>query len=81
MVKFMDNKYGYKVCYREYGKLRLKIHLVTNSLQLAKWEIQYYENHLQRDRKTNNLIREPTWLILPIKNYFEYRRLWKGCPF
>ncbi len=77
----MENKYGYKVCYHEFGRLKLKIHLVTNSLRLAIWEVQYYENHKQQDRKTNKPIRDPTWFILPVKNYFEYKRLWKGCPF
>ena len=77
----MDNKYGYKVCYKELGKQRLKVNLVTNSLRLAEWEIQYYENHQQRDRKTNRLIREPTWIIKPVKTLLEYKWLWKGCPF
>ena len=77
----MDKKYGYKVCYREFGKLKLKIHLVTNSLISAEWNIQYYEQHQQKDRKTGNLIREPTWIIIPIKKYLEYKRLWRGCPF
>lgn len=77
----MDSKYGYKVCYRKLGKNKLIIHLVTNSLRLAQWEVQYYENHEQLDRKTNIPIREPTWFILPIKTLFEYKRLWKGCPF
>ena len=75
------NKYGYKVCYREFGKLKLKIHLVCNDLQGAEWNVRYYENHKQKDRKTGNLIRDPTWFILPIKTYLEYRKLWKGCPF
>ena len=77
----MKNKYGYKVCYREYGKSKLKIHLICNTYRLAKWEVQYYENHQQQDRKTNKPIREPTWLIFPIKTLLEYKRLWKGCPF
>ena len=31
-----QNKYGYKVCYREYNKgLKMKIHLICNSYDLA----------------------------------------------
>ena len=77
----MNNKYGYKVCYREFGKLKLKIHLVCNTYDGAVWNIQYYENHQQQDRKTNKPIREPTWFVLPVKTVLEYKRLWKGCPF
>ena len=77
----MGNKYGYKVCYRELGKTKLKIHLVCNDLNGAEWNVRYYENHEQKDRHTGNLIREPTWEIIPIKTYLEYRKLWKGCPF
>ena len=76
-----NNKYGYKVCYREFGKSKLKIHLICNVLDGAKWHVRYYENHQQKDRHTGNLIREPTWEIIPIKTYLEYKRLWKGCPF
>lgn len=76
-----NNKYGYKVCYREFGKSKLKIHLICNVLDGAEWHVRYYENHQQKDRHTGNLIREPTWEIIPIKTYLEYKRLWKGCPF
>lgn len=75
------NKYGYKVCYKEFGKNKLKIHLVCNTYDGAVWNIQYYETNPQYDRKTKCLIRQPTWFVLPIKTYFEYKRLWKGCPF
>ena len=76
-----NNKYGYKVCYREFGKSKLKIYLICNVLDGAEWHVRYYENHQQKDRLTGNLIREPTWEIIPIKSYLEYKRLWKGCPF
>ena len=76
-----NNKYGYKVCYKELGKHKLKIHLVCNTYDGAIWNVQYYEINPQYDRKTNDLIRQPTWFVLPIKRYFEYKRLWKDCPF
>jgi len=76
-----NNKYGYKICYREYGKLKLKLHLICNSYELAVWEIQYYENNPQTNRKTNKQIIRPEWYILPIKTFFEYKWLWRGCPF
>ena len=75
------SKYGYKICYREYGKTKLKIHLVTNDYELAQWRMQYYETHQQYNRKTKKLINSPTWYILPVKTYLEYSILWRGCPF
>ena len=77
----MKDNYGYKVCYKEFGKQKLKIHMVCNSYDLAKWSIQYYENHQQIDKKSKKQIREPTWFILPIRSLLEYKRLWHGCPF
>lgn len=78
----MDKRqYGYKVCYREIGKTKIKIHLICNSYDLAKWQIQYYENYQQYDRKTNNLIKSPEWYLIPIKTFVEYKWLWRGCPF
>lgn len=76
-----QNKYGYKVCYREYGKLKIKIHLICNSYDLALWQIQYYENYIQHDRKTKKLIKSPKWYVIPIKTFIEYKWLWRGCPF
>ena len=74
-------KYGYKVCYKELGKHKLKIHLVTNTYDLALWEVQYFETHKQIDRQTKQVIQNPIWFIKPIKTYLEYKLLWKGCPF
>lgn len=77
----LNNKYGYKVCYREIGKTKLKIHLICNSYDLAIWEIQYYEINPQHGRKTNQLIKSPKWYVIPIKTFLEYKWLWRDCPF
>jgi len=80
MISFNKNKYGYKVCYKELGKYKLKIHCICNSLDLAEWHIQWYENHQLYD-KQNNPIYKPTWYIIPIKTYLEYKFRTRGCPF
>lgn len=77
----INNKYGYKVCYRKLGKSKLKIHLICNSYDLAMWEVQYYESHKVYDRKTKELIVNVEWVVIPIKTFIEYKWLWKGCPF
>lgn len=69
------NNYGYKVCYREYGKTRLKVYLVTNTFDGAVWHVRWYE-HNPPTKLTN-----PLWEIHKVTTLKEYERLWKGCPF
>lgn len=77
----MNNKYGYKVCYKLRGTNRLKVYLVTNTYDGALWDVRWYENHSPPDRKTNKPIENAIWLVLPIKTYIEFRYRWRGCPF
>lgn len=70
-----DNKYGYKICYKEYGKTKLKVFLVTNSLDLAIWHIRWYE------REPPPKLKNPEWEIQEVKTKYEYKKLWKDCPF
>ena len=76
-----NNKYGYKVYCIEKNSKKKKLFLVTNSYDLAKWEIEYYIIHPQYDRKTKQLLNNPIWIIKEIKTYLEYKYLWRGCPF
>ena len=54
--KLMENKYGYKVSYQELGKRKIKLYLVTNTLDGAIWNIRWYQTTPQFDRKDNHLI-------------------------
>ena len=76
-----ETKFGYKVCYKKHGKRKLKIYLVTNSYDLAFWEVRWYETHSPPNRKTNFPITNVTWLIIPVKNYIEYKLLWRVARF
>ena len=76
-----DNNYGYKVCYRKIGKSKLKIYIVTNTYDLAAYHIRWYSKHTPKDRETKRPIENVVWLLVPIKTYIEYKRLWRGCPF
>jgi len=71
----MDNKYGYRVCYREYGSNKLKVYLVTNSLDLALWHIRWYEH------KPPPKLNKPEWEIKEITTKKQYEKFWRGCPF
>ena len=75
------NEYGYKVCYQQKGTRKLKIYLVTNSRDLAFWEVRWYETHSPPDRKTRKPITNAVWVVIPVKTYLEYKKLWRGCPF
>lgn len=75
------NKYGYKVCYKQHGKRKLKIYLVTNTYHSAEWCVRWYESRSPLDRKTQKPLDRVTWLIVPIKTFIAYKRLWRGCPF
>ena len=66
------NKYGYKVYYK--NKHKLILFRVTNSFDLAKYEVLWQIQH----SKDNNIL---CWLIVPIKTKHGYKKLWKGCPF
>lgn len=71
------NEYGYKLCYKKRGKEKLKIYLITNTYDLAQWHIRWYEKRSSPDK---NLL-DVTWIIVPIKTYAEYKRLWRDVPF
>ena len=72
----MENKYGYKVCYQKESE-KPKIKLVTNTYDAARWGIEWLEKHPPNDSTLQNA----KWYIIPIKNYLEYSKLWRGCPF
>ncbi len=76
-----NNKYGYIVYYKEKRNFIRHRHLVTNSYPLAVWEIENYKKYPQYNRKTNRLIREPTWYIKPITTKIQSIIAWWGCPF
>lgn len=73
--------YGYKVCYKKQGKNRLKIYLVTNAYDLAQYHIRWYAKHPPADKKTKRPLENVIWLIIPIKSYIEYQKLWREVPF
>ena len=75
------NKYGYKVCYKRRGENKLKIYLVTDTYDCASWNVRWCENHSPPDRKTRKPITNVVWVVIPIKTYLEYKKLWRGCPF
>ncbi len=74
-------EYGYKVCYKLKGKNKIKIYVITDDKDFTLLHIRWYEKELPKDRKTNKIIQNAEWFVLPISNYLEYKWLWRGCPF
>ena len=75
------NKYGYKLCYKNKGNKKLHIYVITNTFDLANFEMQMCIKYPKQVEQSNNTIRGPTWKIIPIKHKKEYQKLWKNCPF
>lgn len=69
--------YGYKLCYKKQGKEKLKIYIITNTYDLAELHIRWYAKHSPPDKT----LLDVTWIIVPIKTYAEYKRLWRNVPF
>lgn len=67
------NKYGYKISYKKQNKKKEHLYLVTNTLNSAEWQIQWY--------KRNSTLKNVEWNIKEIKTKLEYKKLWRGCPF
>lgn len=74
-------KYGYTVRYKRQGSNKWKVYLVTNTYDLAVWHVRWYQREPPEDSETKLPILNAKWLIIPVKTYHEYRRLWRDCPF
>ena len=77
----MENKYGYKISFREFGKRKAKLYLAINTLDGAIWNIRRYQTTTQYNKKTMKKLNNPFWFLEKVKNLKEYNKLWKGCPF
>lgn len=75
-----NNPYGYKVGYRENGSRRFIRHLITNTYDLANWEMERYKKMKVRSRKDNHIIFNPIWEVVPLRR-LESLIVWRDCPF
>lgn len=64
----------YKVCYTKKGGEKLKVYLVTDTLNNALWHVRWYESHSPPSD-------DAELRVLPVYSKKEYARLWKDCPF
>ena len=72
--------YGYKLCYKKHRKV--KVYIITDTLNLAKWHIKWFEkNHPPLDQNKLIPILNVEWFVMPILKYKEFKKLYKRCPF
>lgn len=76
-----DNKYGYKVLYRENSRGVYIRYFMTYTLNQAVLAKRYYVQYPQRSRIDNHLLRNPDWIIRPITKAEYDNRIWDELPF
>ena len=76
-----NNRYGYKIGYRENGGRLFIRYFMTYTYKQALFSLEHYRKYPQRERETGIPIVNSFWEIRPItKN--EYRAgIWKEIPF
>ena len=67
--------YGYKLCNKTQPSHKCKVYLVTNTYELARWHVRWYERDPPKHLKC------VVWDIFPIQTMSEYKVRWRGCPF
>lgn len=65
--------YSYEVCYFDKVANKIKRKFVTNTYDLAVWEVARQTKH-----PPGNL---QEWFVRPVTNLIKHKWLWKGCPF
>ena len=77
----MDNKYGYKICYKKNKKQKLHKYIITNAYGLALFNKHLVEKYKQEICKAKPKLKNTTWHVVPVANKQEYKKVWKRCPF
>ncbi len=65
--------YSYEVCYFDKVTNKIKRKYVTNTYDLAVWEVARQTKHPPGNQQE--------WFVRPVTNLIKHKWLWKGCPF
>ena len=63
-----NNPYGYKVCYKEDGAKDYTSHFKTYTYRQAIKAKAGYIRYPPRSREDGHILRNPKWVIIPIKH-------------
>lgn len=76
-----SNPYGYKVCYRENGCREYIRHFLTYTYNQALQARKHYRKYPQKSREDNHELKNPYWVIIPVKKSEVKDGIWHEVPF
>lgn len=76
-----NNRYGYKIGYRENGSRSFIRYFMTYTYKQALFSLEHYRQSPQRERETNRPIVNPSWEIKPITKKEYKAGIWDKIPF
>ena len=76
-----NNPYGYKVCYKEDGAKDYTSHFKTYTYRQAVKAKAGYIRFPPRAREDGHILKNPTWVIIPIKHSEVRDGIWHEDPF
>ena len=77
----MNNPYGYKVCYKEDGAKDYTSHFKTYTYRQAVKAKAGYIRFPPRAREDGHILKNPKWVIIPIKHSEVRDGIWHEDPF
>ena len=77
----LNNPHGYKVCYKEKGSKEYIRHFLTYTYKQALIAKRYYIKFKQHSREDNHPLKNPEWVIIPIKKSEVRSGIWHEVPF
>jgi hypothetical protein len=75
------NTYGYKVCYRERGKVKYVCYFKTYTYEQAVYSKAYYIRFTTKSRDDSHTLINPIWRIRPITRKEVLAGCWRDVPF
>ena len=76
-----NNRYGYKIGYRENGSLSFTRYFMTYTYKQALFSLEHYRKYPQRERETGVPIVNPFWEIRAITKQEYEAGIWDEIPF
>ena len=76
-----NNPYGYKVCYKEEGAKDYTSHFKTYTYRQAIKAKAGYIRYPPRAREDGHILKNPKWVIIPIKHSEVRDGIWHEDPF
>lgn len=79
--KNKHNSFGYKICYREPGKIRYRRYFKTYTYREAKMAYLSFKRFPPKSREDGHMLSPAEWVIIPIKHSEVKDGIWLEDPF